>query len=475
MRAPHQLARVALLVLLGVFRLGARAAGDEQPSAGSSLEPAAPAAAAVPVPRLLAPRLVAPSRPRQVADAHEEQVKEYLDWYFENNALAAAAPSGPQPAGQQPQSSAGAGRPCVHRRKAEGAVHSTSQAGPCSLGRDMEKKRYLVVLPAGDGFDANRWMPDPAAAAFDLIIIHFGKNQAYECWQCRKMYRGRGAKWRLVYQLFSRQDWLATTEQYKAIMVPDDDLVMDTCMLNRAFQLFERFDLLIAQPSVCNVSYAAMIWPYVTQQRDSLLRYVTFIEVQAPIFQMHAFNNFIGPSMAKARIGWGLDSLWPFLLKYPRDRLAIIDDVCMIHPNRVKEPGTNVYDAAAGGIQGGWREEFALYKQWGYSDAAVQALGWTNKTGREMQLVLGSVPQAPPHRLRDETGGPDEAAELCDDEPQRGWQQRAVRQAPQPGAQGAHVEAEALAGTRALLALVPGAVLLLLWVRRQRAPCNKRL
>lgn len=172
--------------------------------------------------------------------------------------------------------------------------------------------------------------------------------------------------------------------------------------------------------------------------------------------------------------GWGLDSLWPFLLKYPRDRLAIIDDVCMIHPNRIKEPGTNVYDAAAGGIQGGWREEFALYAQWGFSDEAVQALGWTNKTGREMKLVLGSVPQAPPYRLRDEAHGSPEAVELCDDKAQGGRQQRAVWQAPRRGSQGEDVAAEALVRTRALLALVPGAVLLLLWARRQRALSNKR-
>ena len=134
-------------------------AGDEQPSAGSSLELDAPSAAGgsgaapVPVPHLLAPRLVGPNRPKQAADAHEEQVKEYLDWYFENNA---AAPGAPQPAGQQSQSAAGAGRPCVHRREAVDAVQSTDQEGPCSLGRAMQEKRYLVVLPAGDNFDANR-------------------------------------------------------------------------------------------------------------------------------------------------------------------------------------------------------------------------------------------------------------------------------------------------------------------------------
>ena len=40
--------------------------------------------------------------------------------------------------------------------------------------------------------------------------------------------------------------------------------------------------------------------------------------------------------------------MWPFLLKYPRNKVAIIDDVCMIHPRRHKEPGTSLYEGALG-------------------------------------------------------------------------------------------------------------------------------
>lgn len=29
--------------------------------------------------------------------------------------------------------------------------------------------------------------------------------------------------------------------------------------------------------------------------------------------------------------GWGLDFTWPFLMRYPRRRIAVIDEVCMIH------------------------------------------------------------------------------------------------------------------------------------------------
>jgi hypothetical protein len=29
-------------------------------------------------------------------------------------------------------------------------------------------------------------------------------------------------------------------------------------------------------------------------------------------------------------VGWGTDSVWPALLHYPRDRVAVIDAVCMV-------------------------------------------------------------------------------------------------------------------------------------------------
>ena len=50
-----------------------------------------------------------------------------------------------------------------------------------------------------------------------------------------------------------------------------------------------------------------------------------------------------------ALAGWGLDFVWPYLLGYPADRLAVIDEVCMYHPNAAKQPCRSLYDA------GEWR------------------------------------------------------------------------------------------------------------------------
>ena len=50
---------------------------------------------------------------------------------------------------------------------------------------------------------------------------------------------------------------------------------------------------------------------------------------QAPIFRMDMFDGLIGPSLYNAYTGWGLDMLWPFKLRYPKNQIAVIDEVCM--------------------------------------------------------------------------------------------------------------------------------------------------
>lgn len=66
------------------------------------------------------------------------------------------------------------------------------------------------------------------------------------------MYRATGPKWRLVWGLTLQPEWQEIKAQYQRIMVPDDDLTMDTCTINTVFSAMKSYDLLMAQPSVCD-------------------------------------------------------------------------------------------------------------------------------------------------------------------------------------------------------------------------------
>lgn len=48
-----------------------------------------------------------------------------------------------------------------------------------------------------------------------------------------------GPKWRLVYRFTLLEEWQHFRQAYKAIMLPDDDLVLDTCTVNRIFSVLE--------------------------------------------------------------------------------------------------------------------------------------------------------------------------------------------------------------------------------------------
>ena len=48
--------------------------------------------------------------------------------------------------------------------------------------------------------------------------------------------------------------------------------------------------------------------------------------------------------------GWGLDFVWPFLLRYPRDKIAVVDQVCMFHPPSTPNKANSVYNAGQRGL-----------------------------------------------------------------------------------------------------------------------------
>lgn len=134
-------------------------------------------------------------------------------------------------------------------------------------------------------------------------------------------------------------------------------------------------------------------WRIMFQQKDKLLRYVSFVEIMAPIFTFREgfYDQFVVPTLFDAYTGWGLDFVWPFLLKYPRNRIAVIDDVCMIHPAGKKKT-QSIYDSDAPynqRVEQSRRE--ALY---GYTRAAVRRMGFSYKAVEEFGYIPKPAEQA---------------------------------------------------------------------------------
>ncbi|KFM26396.1 hypothetical protein F751_4889 [Auxenochlorella protothecoides] len=255
--------------------------------------------------------------------------------------------------------------------------------GECELTKKYQPaKDYLVIVAVGDTGNPLTWLNHAKWANFDLVAVYFGDNAYFDCPQCKKVsmigrmvYHGKAQKFRLFYSLHQMPEWKNLTAQYKAVMTADDDLVMSTCEINRAFEIFEENNLLMGQISLCETQESFSYWRLMYQQPDKVLRYVSFVEIMAPIFTMRDgfYDEFIVPTLYDAYTGWGLDFVWPFLLKYPKNRIAVIDEVCMVHPSK-KLSGQSIYSSGAPYDQR--VEEARREAQFGYTRAAVRRLGY---------------------------------------------------------------------------------------------------
>lgn len=91
---------------------------------------------------------------------------------------------------------------------------------PCGVipGR-APLRQAVVVLPAGDTFNASSWTPDPATAPFDLVLLHYGSNPP-RCPHCVLVMNAKGAKWKLARDFALSEPWrrLQGAKGYKHIM-----------------------------------------------------------------------------------------------------------------------------------------------------------------------------------------------------------------------------------------------------------------
>lgn len=195
------------------------------------------------------------------------------------------------------------------------------------------KREYLVLAVSGDISQVSNWLKDfDEQSKWDLALLYYGGNPYHECPQCIAVNRQAGAKFNLIYQFMNSAFWQEAKHQYKAIMITDDDLIMDVHSLNIAFDVFTRYGLKLAQQSVCRAFNSYCMWDHLFQRSETLLRYTTWVEIMAPIFEANVFNTMLKHTLDGAYTGMGLDTVWPRLLKFDRKGIAVIDAVCMAHP-----------------------------------------------------------------------------------------------------------------------------------------------
>ena len=185
--------------------------------------------------------------------------------------------------------------------------------------------KYLVFSSVGDKNNVQTWISEPGKKNFDLVIYYYGEKEK-PAFDAELIVKRKGLKLDNFYHFLNQQD----IEKYESIWLVDDDIIMNTSSINRMFQIFSEYKLWLAQPSYDKGSLA----PHIATRNDPscILRYTNFVEVGAPIFSTEIISK-LKDSFTNSGTGFGLDYIWPSLLGYPTDKIAVIDEITCQHPD----------------------------------------------------------------------------------------------------------------------------------------------
>lgn len=200
------------------------------------------------------------------------------------------------------------------------------------LPRGSRPERLLIILSVGDRF----YYEDLVVKERDknsstLAIVYFGSNnetakrhegnadiffraRGYKYHQARELLLANMARWRLAYDF---------------VFIPDDDLSWTRgATLAQFVQIARDHRLQICQPAR-DPEVGAPSYPILLARAQCKLRFVNFIENQAPMFSMDYVESILLPVLARCRfieLGWYLDYAWTLMIgERWKTEMAVVD------------------------------------------------------------------------------------------------------------------------------------------------------
>ena len=254
------------------------------------------------------------------------------------------------------------------------------------------RKRFLVIVRAGDKSLHPRWTNSPATRSWDLVVSYYGRDPARYRDASAQRIDDAGAKWPGLHRLLCRErHW----RDYDYVWLPDDDLAIDEDGVNALFAAVAAHDLALAQPAL---SWSSFYSHSVTIRHPSFrLRFTDFVEIMAPCFARRALETCV-ETMADSASGWGFDWTWPRQVGAADRRCAVIDDVTVTHTRRIGGPN---YDALRGtGIAPG-AEAQSLRRRHGIApDERPRVLAAIDRAGARLDAAHPSEAQMLERLLR---------------------------------------------------------------------------
>ena len=188
------------------------------------------------------------------------------------------------------------------------------------------RRRNLVFTSAGDHAGVDRWLR--GRREFDLWVTYYGDGEGrYR--ELGEYYNERkGAKFQNL--AFIYEQWPNIIAGYDAVMVLDDDIVINVSAISRLFRIREQYDLWILQPAF---SEGGKISHAITKRNPRCrLRFTNFIEMNCPLFRRDKLDAFMAV-YDPVLVGWGMDWWYMHVLGRTSPRkFAVIDVVPCVNP-----------------------------------------------------------------------------------------------------------------------------------------------
>jgi hypothetical protein len=250
------------------------------------------------------------------------------------------------------------------------------------------RRPCAVVVRAGDRSRHKTWMQKGAARTWDLLVNVADDRDGTDD-LANMVAIGGASKYAAAKDLYYTDAWLL--RERKAVLFLDEDIDVAFEDLDRLFRTFLANDLWLAQPSWAHDSHAGS---KITLNCPLFeLHYINFVEGAAPIFSQHALAACID-SFDRSMSGEGLGHVWPKLLGFPLDRIAVIDAIAM---RKSREPGDRQAASAeqrrSQDIEPG-PEAAAVLASYGIEDTTHRLFGFVVPSGNRPQKIMLTQPKS---------------------------------------------------------------------------------
>lgn len=190
----------------------------------------------------------------------------------------------------------------------------------------------LIIVTVGDNSLHQTWLS--SKRNFKIAVIYYGNNRLIEkdySETADYFLKEKGEKYHLIKNFYLNN--ISLFKNFKLIWMPDDDLFIAPKDINRLFDLAEKKKFKICQPAMIGYNAHHFTFPI----KNSIYRYSNFVEVIGPLMNINTFKSLI-PYFKENYSAWGFEFLWFKILGEPKNEIAIIDSIIMVHSRPI---GTN--------------------------------------------------------------------------------------------------------------------------------------